>query len=262
MAKQSAKFQCQQCATVLTKWAGQCPECKSWNSIQELQAVSSGGAGRGNWAEHKTSSEIVTLEQVPDSEAVRFSSCIDELDRVLGGGMVHGSVVLLGGDPGIGKSTILLQCLTQVSQQQDGGFADPRIAAQQHHRAMHHAAAEYPVELIDTTSEAHGLTVRHLLQGDDLAAGFMFCPVTATGAAAADRLQFLDTVPAFALRALTGPLGQHGGALLALEFRGLLGHVQDAGVLSSADSGCGSFSASLIRTVLTMLFLICMISIG
>ncbi len=131
MAKQTAKFQCQQCATVLTKWAGQCPECKSWNSIQELQPVSSAGGGRGNWAEHKTSSEIVTLEQVPDSEAVRFSSCIDELDRVLGGGMVHGSVVLLGGDPGIGKSTILLQCLTQVSQQQEALYVTGEESLQQ-----------------------------------------------------------------------------------------------------------------------------------
>ena len=131
MARQSAKFQCQQCATVLNKWAGQCPECQSWNSIQEIQPVSSGAASRGNWAGHKTTSEVVTLQQVPDTDTVRFSSQIDELDRVLGGGLVHGSVVLLGGDPGIGKSTILLQCLTRISQQQPALYVTGEESLQQ-----------------------------------------------------------------------------------------------------------------------------------
>jgi DNA repair protein RadA/Sms len=70
---------------------------------------------RGNWAEYPTTSEVIALSQVPDTKTLRFATGIDELDRVLGGGMVNGSVVLLGGDPGIGKSTILLQCLTRIS---------------------------------------------------------------------------------------------------------------------------------------------------
>ena len=117
MAKNAIQYQCQQCASILNKWSGQCPDCNSWNSLQGMQPVSSPGKARGNWAEHKTTTQVVTLDSVPNSETVRFSSQIDELDRVLGGGMVHGSVVLLGGDPGIGKSTILLQYLTQISQQ-------------------------------------------------------------------------------------------------------------------------------------------------
>jgi DNA repair protein RadA/Sms len=78
--------------------------------------MSSPGRQRGNWAEHKTTTEVVTLNNIPNTDTLRFTSYIDELDRVLGGGMVGGSVVLLGGDPGIGKSTILLQCLTHISQ--------------------------------------------------------------------------------------------------------------------------------------------------
>lgn len=118
MAKTNAQYQCLECASVLRKWAGQCPDCKGWNCIEEIAAVASGPSKhRGNWAEHKTTTEIVPLSQIADTDTLRFSSQIDELDRVLGGGLVHGSVVLLGGDPGIGKSTILLQCLTLVSQQ-------------------------------------------------------------------------------------------------------------------------------------------------
>ena len=117
MARLSPKYQCNECGVILAKWAGQCPECKGWNCIEEVRPVTAGGgANRGNWVSHQTSSELVTLDSVPDVEAARFSTHLGELDRVLGGGMVHGSVVLLGGDPGIGKSTILLQCLTRISE--------------------------------------------------------------------------------------------------------------------------------------------------
>jgi len=117
MAKSSPKYQCNECAVILSKWAGQCPECKGWNCIEEIRPVAAGaGPNRGNWVSHQTSTELVTLDNVPDVEAARFSTHLGELDRVLGGGMVHGSVALLGGDPGIGKSTILLQCLTRISE--------------------------------------------------------------------------------------------------------------------------------------------------
>lgn len=117
MAKPSTRYQCQQCATIISKWAGQCPECKGWNCLQEIKPVATASRNRGNWTEHQSTTEIVTLAEVPENTTARFSCQIDELDRVLGGGMVHGSIVLLGGDPGIGKSTILLQCLTLISQQ-------------------------------------------------------------------------------------------------------------------------------------------------
>ena len=131
MAKSSAQFQCIECATILNKWAGQCPDCKSWNSIQELQTMSSSNRQRGNWAEHKTTTEVVTLNNIPDTTSLRFSTQIDELDRVLGGGLVSGSVVLLGGDPGIGKSTILLQCLTHTSQSMETLYVTGEESLQQ-----------------------------------------------------------------------------------------------------------------------------------
>ena len=116
MAKATPHYQCRECATVLSKWSGQCPECKNWNSIDEIPAIAAGST-RKNWHGNTTGSSVIMLNEVQGSETPRFSSEIDELDRVLGGGLVEGSVVLLGGDPGIGKSTILLQCLTRISQQ-------------------------------------------------------------------------------------------------------------------------------------------------
>jgi DNA repair protein RadA/Sms len=115
MAKAQAQYQCRECASISPKWSGQCPDCKSWNSIEELPALATIGKSAGSWHGTSASVEIVALNAVPTSKTPRFSSEIDELDRVLGGGLVEGSVVLLGGDPGIGKSTLLLQCLTQIS---------------------------------------------------------------------------------------------------------------------------------------------------
>ncbi|MCP4390102.1 MAG: DNA repair protein RadA, partial [Gammaproteobacteria bacterium] len=115
--RDKAQYQCRECAVQLPKWSGQCPDCKSWNSIEEIPALPTGPGARANWHGSGNRAEVITLDQVPTSDTPRFSSQIDELDRVLGGGLVEGSVILLGGDPGIGKSTILLQCLSAISQQ-------------------------------------------------------------------------------------------------------------------------------------------------
>ncbi|UCH38951.1 MAG: DNA repair protein RadA [Gammaproteobacteria bacterium] len=130
MAK-SLQFQCRECAALLPKWSGQCPDCKSWNSIEEIAVLPATAGNHGHWHGAAGEPGIMTLDQVPTSDSPRFSSQIDELDRVLGGGLVEGSVILLGGDPGIGKSTILLQCLTAISQERTALYVTGEESPQQ-----------------------------------------------------------------------------------------------------------------------------------
>lgn len=112
MAKPKSVYTCRECGASFPKWSGQCPDCSAWNSIEEAAQPATSGAGpkgRGNWS-GTASAEVINLAGVrADDAASRISSGLSELDRVLGGGLVPGSVVLLGGDPGIGKSTLLLQ---------------------------------------------------------------------------------------------------------------------------------------------------------
>ena len=108
MAKaKSSVFFCQECGYESTKWMGQCPGCRAWNSFVEEPVVKSAGKSAGKVG--LGSAKPVTLDEIETSETERISSGMAEFDRVLGGGIVPGSLVLVGGDPGIGKSTILLQ---------------------------------------------------------------------------------------------------------------------------------------------------------
>jgi DNA repair protein RadA/Sms len=103
-------YQCQQCGAVAAKWAGQCAECEQWNTLEEGVAPAAAAAPRLN-AYTGEAPQIVNLNAVNAIAEARLGTGLAELDRVLGGGLVVGSVVLLGGDPGIGKSTLLLQSL-------------------------------------------------------------------------------------------------------------------------------------------------------
>ena len=110
MAKAKAKtvFFCKECGYETPKWMGQCPGCHQWNTMTEekINPVSRGVGKRGNNLPHQ---QLTGLFEVSMEEEDRSSSGIPELDRVLGGGIVKGSLTLVGGDPGIGKSTLLLQ---------------------------------------------------------------------------------------------------------------------------------------------------------
>ena len=112
-------FFCQNCGHEESKWLGQCPACKEWNTfVEEKVTVSRGSTSAASEAGKKRASKVVTLSSVSVEEDERIRTGIAELDRVLGGGIVQGSLVLVGGDPGIGKSTLLLQVCQRLS---DGG---------------------------------------------------------------------------------------------------------------------------------------------
>ncbi len=113
MAKARTAYVCNQCGADYTKWQGQCEACGAWNSLSEfvVEAARAGAVKRSGYAGAAARPEIVDLISVAALAEVRTSVGIGELDRVLGGGLVDGSVVLVGGDPGIGKSTLLLQTL-------------------------------------------------------------------------------------------------------------------------------------------------------
>ena len=116
MAKEKSVYTCTECGGTNAKWLGQCPHCSAWNTLAESVAESAGkpryAAGRGLLPVEAVS----TLAEIEATDADRQPTGIDELDRALGGGIVAGGVVLIGGDPGIGKSTLLLQALDALSR--------------------------------------------------------------------------------------------------------------------------------------------------
>ncbi len=112
--KPKKQFQCQACGATFSKWSGQCGACEDWNTIVE-SLLSDGQDRRQRFtSEHGTAAQVCTLDSINTAEQPRLDTGLAELNRVLGGGLVPGSVVLLGGDPGIGKTTLLLQSLAAV----------------------------------------------------------------------------------------------------------------------------------------------------
>ncbi len=114
MAKAKTQYTCTECGGSSPKWQGQCPACGAWNTLVET-VVEKAAASR--FQSLASTSEVKSLAEVEAVEDERIPTDIIELDRVLGGGLVRGGVVLIGGDPGIGKSTLLLQALAHLSNQ-------------------------------------------------------------------------------------------------------------------------------------------------
>lgn len=115
MSKVKSVYACNACGAEFSKWAGQCTDCGEWNTLNEVtKAPVIKGPRAGGYA--GTISSVTALSDVSHQAESRIHSGLSELDRVLGGGLVEGSVVLIGGDPGIGKSTILLQTLTHLAE--------------------------------------------------------------------------------------------------------------------------------------------------
>ena len=112
MAKEKQIFFCQECGFESAKWMGQCPGCKSWNTFCEEKVV----VGAKKQTLMREAIAPTSILQVEKTDEVRFTTGFAELDRVLGGGIVRDSLVLVGGDPGIGKSTILLQMCRNITE--------------------------------------------------------------------------------------------------------------------------------------------------
>src|ERR1700722_2219157 len=130
MAKSQPRYACQECGALYPKWAGRCEACGAWNSlVEEFSRAgppkSLGGSGKGGQKYNSQSLDFVALTGESRGTA-RHLTGIAELDRVCGGGLVPGSAILVGGDPGIGKSTLLLQAAAAVAAGGGGGGLPPR----------------------------------------------------------------------------------------------------------------------------------------
>ncbi|HTG75385.1 MAG TPA: DNA repair protein RadA [Terriglobia bacterium] len=125
--KPRTQYACQQCGYVSTKWIGRCPSCQEWNSLVEERTATAGTDDRTrSW-----DSTPVSFEEIAGADAPRTPTGIAEFDRVLGGGVVAGALILLGGDPGVGKSTLMLDVASRLSAQTKVLYASGEESAQQ-----------------------------------------------------------------------------------------------------------------------------------
>jgi DNA repair protein RadA/Sms len=157
MAKPSkTTFVCQNCGAVSPRWVGKCASCGEWNTLtEETDAIAPPGTGLAR----RSSGRVIVLEGLKGNtqEAPRFSTGIGELDRVTGGGIVPGSALLIGGEPGIGKSTLLLQLAATLARagRRAVYFSGEEAAAQVRLRAERLGLSDAPVALACETSLAH-----------------------------------------------------------------------------------------------------------
>ena len=150
MAKAPAQFTCTACGAAHSKWAGRCESCGAWNTVVEEAALASGPRALGLKGRPIVVSDLASTDPPP----ARVRSGLDELDRVLGGGLVAASAILVGGDPGIGKSTLLLQAAASFAR---GGVSCLYVSgeeapAQVRMRALRLGLADAPVQLATETN--------------------------------------------------------------------------------------------------------------
>ncbi len=116
MARDKTLYTCRECGGTSPKWLGKCPSCNAWNTLEESVVEAAASSGKNNRFQALARSQpVATLSEIEAADVARTPTGLTELDRVLGGGIVEGGVVLIGGDPGIGKSTLLLQAVDALS---------------------------------------------------------------------------------------------------------------------------------------------------
>ncbi|MGK7294348.1 MAG: DNA repair protein RadA [Candidatus Wenzhouxiangella sp. M2_3B_020] len=153
MAKPKSVYVCRECGARQSKWSGQCPDCEAWNTLEESVAAPAPKSGRRSGWSGGDSGRVVRLDSVSATETPRFSAGLTELDRVLGGGLVPGSVVLIGGDPGIGKSTLLLQSQAAIAAERKALYVTgEESAGQVAMRARRLGLDPHTVECLTETS--------------------------------------------------------------------------------------------------------------
>jgi len=130
MAKTKIEFVCRECGASHYQWAGQCLECKAWNTLEEV-VISQVTSSRPESLKDLPASKVQNLSEITTENKKRLTTGLSELDRTLGGGLVDGSVVLIGGDPGIGKSTLILQALAAINQSNTTLYVSGEESAEQ-----------------------------------------------------------------------------------------------------------------------------------
>jgi DNA repair protein RadA/Sms len=145
MAKSKSVFFCQSCGYQAAKWLGNCPSCGEWNTF--VEEVVEKNTAKPDWKQSSTtprSNKPIAIDQIEKNADVRINAQDDELNRVLGGGIVPGSIVLIGGEPGIGKSTLLLQLALQLKTKKILYISGEESEQQIKMRAMRMQSAEFP----------------------------------------------------------------------------------------------------------------------
>ncbi len=129
--KQTVRYACAECGAITAAWAGRCPQCGEWNTLQEEVTVPVAAVSAGAAASQGRELRVESVEAVANQGQERMSTDIPDVDTVLGGGIVPGSVILLAGQPGIGKSTLLLQLTAQVARTESVLYISAEESAQQ-----------------------------------------------------------------------------------------------------------------------------------
>lgn len=153
MVKRKSAYACNDCGADYTKWQGQCASCGAWNSLSEVRLASSASRAPTHQGYAGALSDVQTLNDIDLQNVPRFSSGMEEFDRVLGGGLVPGSAVLIGGNPGAGKSTLLLQVMCRLAGEMSALYVTGEESLQQ--VAMRANRLELPTDSLKLLSETN-----------------------------------------------------------------------------------------------------------